>query len=366
MKKSLRLPKLIRDKFCIFACLFTTSLFAQTFSIITDEKDEKYGCVQLENPPAGYPNKDLQVFLFPHSPDNSARPIIGEWEMVEENLYFCPLIPFTKSLTYQARFPTLPYFTFKAIEKENYTLTEIVEIFPQSTTLPENVLKFYLHFSAPMSDGNAYQYLKLVDEKGKSIANPFLALTPLLWNQDRTRLTLWFDPGRVKRDLLRNQKLGAPLEEGKNYTLHLSKNWKDANGYSLAKDFTKKISVVKADRISPNPKNWTIESPTANTTEPVIIHFGESLDHALATKSLTVFNKKGKRVKGSGSLQDQDKKFVFTPLNSWESNPYRIQIKGELEDLAGNNLNRLFDTNLEEQTTPKRDLPFYYVDFRVE
>ena len=269
-------------------------------------------------------------------------------------------------MTYQARFPDLPYFTFKVEPKKDYQLTEIVEVYPTVTTLPENVLKMYLHFSAPMSDGNGYQYIQLEDEKGQIIEVPFLELTPLLWNRNRTRLTVWFDPGRVKRDLLRNQKMGAPLETGKSYTLRISKNWKDANGYSLANNYTKKIKVIEADRISPTPKKWTAIVPRANTTEPIMLHFGEALDHALVTQSLTVYTKKGKIVKGEITLRNDDKEWVFVPLNNWQSNPYRIEIKAELEDLAGNNLNRLFDTDLEKQSTPKKNLPYYYFDFRVE
>jgi len=356
--------------FPLFLCLFSSILTAQTFSIITEENHPLKGCVQLDNPPTGdtikYQNKDLQVFLFPENPDKPNLPIIGSWKKLDNQLYFCPLIPFSKNLTYQARFPEVPWFTFKPVPPIHYTQTTITEMYPTLDTLPENILKLYLYFSAPMSDGNAYQHLTLKAKKGDSIDLPFLELRPLLWNEDRTRLTLWFDPGRVKRELLRNQKLGAPLTAGKNYTLHISKNWKDVNGYSLANDFVKKISIVKADRREPNSKNWWATTPESGTKNPVIIHFGEALDHALAQKSLTVFNKKGKKIEGEIVLRNSDKEWTFTPINNWQSNSYRIQIKSKLEDLAGNNFNRLFDTDLEKQDLPKRDLPYYYFDFRVE
>jgi len=359
----------MKKKCCLFGLLYLliTNLTAQTFSIITEESHPYVGCVQLANVPTDSLKKEaLQVFLFPQNPDNPVPPIVGSWTKEDHKLYFCPLIPFSKNLTYQAQFPSLPYFTFKPIPPKNYTLTKLTHIYPSLEQLPENTLKMYLHFSAPMSDGNAYPYLQLIETNGDTIVAPFLDLKPLLWNEDRTRLTLWFDPGRVKRDLLRNKKLGAPLEEGKQYTLHISKNWKDANGYSLAADYHKKIAVVAADRREPTPKDWTGTPPKANTKEPIIIHFGEALDHALAKKYLRVYTKKGKLVKGEVSLSKQEKEWIFTPLDNWQANPYRIQIKAELEDLAGNNLNRLFDTDLAEQNAPKRNLPYYYFDFRVE
>lgn len=353
-------------RFTLFFVLSISNLYSQTLSIITDKNHPYKDCIQLENLPTDpFQKEDLQVFLFPQSPDSKVPSIVGKSTIDNHNLYFCPLIPFSKNLTYQARFPNVPYFTFKPVPKENYTLTTLIDLYPTTEELPENLLKMYLYFSAPMSDGNGYQYLHLENEKGEKITAPFLELTPLLWNEDRTRLTLWFDPGRVKRDLLRNQKLGAPLEEGKNYTLRISKNWKDANGYSLANDFVKKISVVKADRTAPNPKNWKVQYPKTNTKNAIIIHFGESLDHALAANSLVILNKKGKKIAGNIQLQNDDKTWTFIPLNNWKPDTYQIKIKGALEDLAGNNLNRLFDTNLEEQTAPKRDLSYYYLDFNV-
>ncbi len=351
----------------IFACLLSTTLSSQHFSIITDENHPYFGCVQLKNVLADTFKKEaLQVFLFPQNPDNRIPPIVGSWTKKDDNIYFCPLIPFSKDLTYQARFPKLPYFTFKPVPPKNYTLTKLTLIYPSVTQLPENTLKMYLHFSAPMSDGNGYEYLQLIEANGDTITAPFLDLKPLLWNEDRTRLTVWFDPGRVKRELLRNKKMGAPLAQGQNYTLHVSKNWKDANGYSLAEGHRKNIEVMAADRVAPVPKAWTIIAPKANTKAPVIIHFGEALDHALAKKSLTIYTKKGKIVKGDITLKENETQWIFTPLIGWQTNPYRIQIKAALEDLAGNNLNRLFDTDLEKQTSKKQALPYYYIDFRVE
>jgi len=189
----------------------------------------------------------------------------------------------------------------------------------------------------------------------------------LLWNFDRTRLTVWFDPGRVKRDLLRNQKLGAPLEEGKNYTLHISKDWKDANGYSLEENFTKNIYAVAADRSAPSTKNWSATIPKSGSKTPLIIHLGESMDHALLRKSLTVLDDdSGEKIAGDITIKNHETEWIFTPIYNWKSAAYRIQINSELEDLAGNNFNRLFDTDLEKQGLSNKELLYYYFDFQLE
>ena len=72
--------------------------------------------------------------------------------------------------------------------------------------LPENLLKFYVHFSAPMSRGNIYDYIRLLNADGKQVELPFLEIDEELWDDSLTRLTLFIDPGRIKRGVL-------PLEE---------------------------------------------------------------------------------------------------------------------------------------------------------
>ena len=50
--------------------------------------------------------------------------------------------------------------------------TVVEAVYPTAERLPENQLKFYLHFSAPMSRGEAYRRVQLLDEKGKAVELP--------------------------------------------------------------------------------------------------------------------------------------------------------------------------------------------------
>ena len=61
------------------------------------------------------------------------------------------------------------------------------------------MLRFYIHFSAPMSATTSFDYVHLIDETGEEVTEAFLALDTDLWNSDYTRCTIFFDPGRVKR-----------------------------------------------------------------------------------------------------------------------------------------------------------------------
>src|SRR5262249_33960030 len=98
-----------------------------------------------------------------------------------------------------ARFSARPTGHVVAAQSAPTTLVE--KIYPSGDKLPENQLRFYLHFSAPMSRHDAYTHVKLLDEKGKEVASPFLELGEELWDPAGKRFTLLLHPGRVKRGL---------------------------------------------------------------------------------------------------------------------------------------------------------------------
>ncbi|MCL6608417.1 MAG: hypothetical protein K6T74_10025, partial [Geminicoccaceae bacterium] len=86
--------------------------------------------------------------------------------------------------------------------------------YPTSDQLPENQLRFYIHFSAPMSRGEAYARIRLLDSAGKPIDAAFLELGEELWDPSGKRFTLLIDPGRIKRGLRPREDLGPVLEAG--------------------------------------------------------------------------------------------------------------------------------------------------------
>jgi hypothetical protein len=78
--------------------------------------------------------------------------------------------------------------------------TVITQVNPTADRLPENTLRWYVHFSAPMTRGGAYRHVKLLCGETE-VSYPFLELDEELWSADGKRFTLLFDPGRVKRGL---------------------------------------------------------------------------------------------------------------------------------------------------------------------
>ena len=277
----------------------------------------------------------LQIYVA-----SATQPILG----TQNRNIFTPRFPLTPGVSYRAVFtpaqgpPVTHRFT---IARTNTKPAVVEQVFPTTSTLPENQLKFYLHFSAPMSKGEAYRHIQLLDASRQPTQLPFLELDEELWDRDARRLTLFFDPGRIKRGLVPHNEAGAPLIPGQHYTLVIDAAWPDATGQPLSQAFTKHFTVVPADRTAPTLASWKLSQPKPNTREPLTINFPEPLDRALLDRMIRV-----KNVAGAITVEQHETRWLFTPTQAWRTGRYEIEIDSILEDLAGNKLNRLFDVDV--------------------
>ena len=108
---------------------------------------------------------------------------------------------------------------------------------------------------------------------GKPVVLPFLEVDQELWDRDYQRLTVLFDPGRIKRGLLPLADVGSAIEDGKQYTLVVDQDWRDARGAPLAASFRKPFRAGPADRTPPDPAKWRITAPRAGASDPLIVEF---------------------------------------------------------------------------------------------
>lgn len=290
-------------------------------------------------------NKLLSVRVGKSPPANQL-PMAGTHSFEEGILTFRPLFPLDPGLHYTATYQSLTA-GFTAPERPASAATTVSKVAPSLDTLPLNLLKFYLHFSAPMTRGSAYQHIRLLDDQGKRVADPFLELPEELWNPEMTRLTVLLDPGRIKRGLLPNQVVGAVFKKGNNYTLSIDRSWPDATGNLLEGSFTKSFRAGPPDYTQPDPTKWRFQYPSAGTRDPLRITFAKSLDAALATRLLTI-RLADARVAGTTSLSAHESVWEFRPAEPWSKAPHLLRIDHRLEDLAGNSIERPFEEGLDK------------------
>lgn len=295
-------------------------------------------------------------------------PMLGAWSVADGRLRFEPRFPLVRGVRYRAEYrrpgaaPVVSHFQLPA---EAAPTTEVVQVYPTAAVLPENQLKFYVHFSAPMSRGEIFDHVQLCEESGKAIELPFLELAEELWDPTMTRLTLLIDPGRIKRGVKPLVDLGPVFEAGKSYALRVAAGCPDAAGRPLRAAFEKKFRVTAADRTPIDPARWKIPAPRAGTREALRVDFGEPLDHALALRKIDVTAGRA-GLEGHAALGAEERTWIFAPDRPWRAGAHRLVIATTIEDLAGNNVGRPFDVDVFERVERRIETPTIDVEFAVK
>jgi hypothetical protein len=308
---------------------------------------------------------EWQKILVVRSGDSTGLPMIGTYAVAHDTLRFEPQFPPIRGTTYTARYdgaallakagsnasslPIVSAAIWTRPAASGPATTSVVEVHPTTDSVPMNLLRMYVQFSAAMTVGDgAEKHVRLLDERGAVVDKAFLIAAggQELWDPGHTRLTIFFDPGRIKRDLTPHEALGLPLRTGHSYSLVIDSTMLDAKGLPLTQSFTKRFRVGPMDRSLPRVATWRVVAPTAGTLEPVTVELPEPLDHALLARMLTVTRGVAgveTAVAGRVATSDKDRKWTFTPSEPWTATTCAVKIDTELEDLAGNNMRHLFD-----------------------
>ncbi len=302
-------------------------------------------------------------------------PVNGSYRVVKDVLRFEPKYPFMPGVSYRVVFhpehlpgpSELPMETVLSLPKPKAIATTVVEhVYPSAEELPENLLKFYLHFSAAMSRVEAYEHIRLLHADGKADERAFLELPQELWDAEGKRLTLFLDPGRIKRGLKPREDLGPVLEAGGQYTLAIDSEWKDAKGNPLKETYRKTFRVLPPEETQPGPRTWTIEAPEeAGAASPFVLTSRTPLDRALMRRMLWITDAKGVKVSGKVEVTQQEKCWRFTPATPWKSGRYYLVADTRLEDLAGNSIAQPFEVDVFHPIERKRAMDTVRVPFEV-
>lgn len=299
---------------------------------------------------------------------DSLPAMAGRYVYADGELVFNPLFVFEPGVGYQATFrssvlelrlrrrglelgkalsgasdPITLRFQPEALDDVSTTALEV--IFPTASVLPENLLKFYLQFSAPMSIGTGYRHVHLYREDGSEVSYPFLQLDEELWDPSGQRMTILIDPGRIKNGLLPKSEIGPSLEEGKRFRFVVDGDWPDEAGRPLVSRVEKWFKVTLPDTVAPSMSSWELKLPAIGSSEPLEVVFPEPMDRALLQRVVWIEDASGNEVTGTIQISEQETKWRLRPDVPWQSKIYTLCAENSLEDLAGNSLGRLFEVD---------------------
>jgi hypothetical protein len=290
---------------------------------------------------AGAGDDALSVTL--DSGERDLPPVLGSQTTQGRDRIFTPRFPFQPGVRYRAVIAGHAPLVFEIPKTRTASQPGVTHVYPSATVLPENQLKFYIEFATPMTRGEAYRRIRLHDANDRPIELPFLELTEELWDERLQRFTLYFDPGRVKSDLVPNREVGSPLHAGRRYTLVVAAGWKDAQGTAIPSDYRKSFTVGARDEESPDPKRWRLQAPRSGSLETLTIDFAEPLEQALALRMIEIRDPLNSAVAGEVKLAQEERRWSFTPERAWTPGAYAIVVDATLEDLAGNKVSRPFE-----------------------
>ncbi len=219
---------------------------------------------------------------------------------------------------------------------------ELVWHAPHNTLIPQNTLRLYFMFSEPMAKGQIRDAIRLERTDGTIVHSPFLNLAAELWDREQRRLTLLFDPGRLKQGVGPNRTDGAPLQAGQNYVLVISGTMKSADGEHIDKEVRLPLAVGSAERRALDPDNWQINAAKPGSKDPLVVHFDRLMDRGASTRLITVVDPSGNAI--AGKVENDGYSWQFTPNNPWRALA-RLRIDPGLEDVCGNTMRAPFDAN---------------------
>jgi len=311
-------------------------------------------CIRLTGLPAG---ADVRVFPGTAVPAGSLPPMAGRLERDGADLCFLPRFAFLDGVSYTVAVDGTPAAVLARPRPERPAATEVTGIRPTAAEVPVNLLRFYIWFSAPMSEGYAAGQVRLARDDDSIIGGTLLPTEHELWDASRRRLTVLLDPARIKRGLPGHQEAGYPLRPGEPFRLVVGDGLRDARGLPLRAPAERRYEVGGEERRHVDPVTWELAVPPAGTREPLQVAFGRPLDHGLLARCLHVRGPGGKLVDGTARTGPGEQSWQLVPGRAWAATAHQLIVEPVLEDLAGNSVSRVFDRDLtrpEDQSRPAR------------
>lgn len=231
--------------------------------------------------------------------------------------------------------------------------TRVIAVHPAAQEIPENLLRFYVEFSAPMSIKGIDRHVRLRDQQGREITNAFVPIPDGLWDPELRRLTLIVHPGRVKSGITVGEVEGRVLEAGREVTLEIDAAARDSFGARLAETYRQTFRIGPAQKEALDAEALHLGLEGEGETAPLRISFPVLVDFALATAASAV-ERAREKVPGRFELAPGGRELLFHPQEPWQRGQEHVLKFGEIfEDAAGNRFGRAFEKQIDDPAAAK-------------
>jgi hypothetical protein len=219
-----------------------------------------------------------------------------------------------------------------------------IRISPEAMALPANTLRFYIHFSRPGEAHFDREQLRLKNEDGQVVPDPFLVLSHELWSRDGRRLTVFMEPGRIKRGMGEDPSHEPAFIVGRKYSLVIT-----ALGQTARHTFRVGDPILEAI----DESDWRVDPPIVGSTNPAIVHFNRVMDAALCEDEIRILNPFGKVLDTRVTLARDAITLAFYPNQPWSAGNHTLVVSDRFEDVCGNRLGEALDHDLHTGGRPR-------------
>jgi hypothetical protein len=184
-----RIPRFVFPSLIVgatIACRDAVPVSSPRVSFQTVDTLRRFGAVSVAPLPhpvlgrlRGLSSDQWNGVLTVHVGDTTGVPMLGEYSVDADTLRFVPQFPPLRGTRYVARFNgaslDMPTLTAEWT-RSNMTgpgTTRVIAVYPSADTLPMNLLRMYIQFSAPMTIGEATRRVRLLDMDGARCRTPF-------------------------------------------------------------------------------------------------------------------------------------------------------------------------------------------------
>lgn len=339
--------------------LFVSGLNAQSkLSILNDLSDEKQ-LFQLKVDHFIQPDTAANV-LAVYKLNNAKRSnfrVAGHYSFENNVLSFAPVVRLSSDSEFEVVYGDQVKRYSPTAKKTNTNLL-VQKVYPDTDSIAENSLTFYVEFSEKMkNDTRAYTHVDVVKEDGSIISLPWRQKS--YWINNNKTLVLMIHPGRIKSEISSTAALEPVLKSGSKLSLRIGTELKSVDGNVLADSFLKDYTVSAKDTILPKIITTEIDPPSVNTRNVVAIQFSKEMDFGLVYKCFSLLKEEAK-VAGQITTDDGQRWF-FTPDDKWTTGDYTIKIGNKIGDSCHNQINRRFETKDKTEMVKPYTLDFSFI-----